>query len=335
MHARTLLRPAPLAATLLSLILAGCSGRTDLSTRPSVAGDPTLASKKVAAAASATQPGFYPLTVGNRWTYHQEYVAQLVPNEGEAPPPERIESNYVRSITEGFELDGREYLVEQEVGEGAYLGVVMMRQNTTGLYEWSPIALPAPATGRAAADSKASAVVALRIPIPAGRSSADRAAYEMAARRLEARAALLRTATARGPAALAGIRPRGVQPWELTRLRYPLAPKARWAIAAAPPFQLQAEVIGAETLQLPPGNLRGYRIRLRPEFLGPTDNVYVWYGPSGFLQLTAHLEVDAVDQSSAVIGRYVLDQREWLTELALVGSSPLADVPFGPPRPRK
>ena len=332
MHARMLLRLAPPVATLLSLFLAGCSGRTDLSTRPIVASDQTLSEpgRPVERPGFATLPGFYPLTVGNQWAYHREYVAQLVPNEGEGPPPERIESDYLRTITEGVELDGRLYLAEQESsgpGGGVPGNLILMRQNTSGLYEWSVI--------RATADSKAGAVVAPRISIPAGRSSAERAAYEQAARRLEERDALLRAVTGRGPAALTGIRPPGAQPWELTRLRYPLAPKARWPISVGPPFQLEAEVIRVETLHLPPGNLRGYRIRLRPDFLGPTDNVTVWYGPSGFLQLTAHLEVDAVDQSGAVIGRYVLDQREWLTKLTLVGSSPLADVPFGPPRPRK
>ena len=332
MHARTLLRPAPLVATLLSLILAGCNGRTDFSTRPTVAGDPPLTSpgRLVERPGFATQPGFYPLTVGNRWTYHRESVAQLVPNQGEAPPPERGESDYSRSLIGGVELDGRLYLAEEEfsVPGGEPQGnLILMRQNTTGLYEWSMI--------RAAADAKAGAFVAPRITVPARRSSAERAAYQQAARRLEARDALLRAATGRGPAAPAGIRPPGVQPWELTRLRYPLAPKARWLIAADPLFPFEAEVIGVETLRLPPGDLRGYRISLQPDFLGPTDHVYVWYGPSGFLQLAAHLEVDAVDQSGAVIGRYVLDQREWLTELTLVGSSPLADGPFGPPRPRK
>jgi hypothetical protein len=329
MYVGTLLRPAPLVAALLSLFLAGCSGRADLSTGPVVAGDQTLSipGRPVERPGFATQPGFYPLTVGNRWTYHREYVVRLVPNQGEAPPPERIESDYLRSIIGGVEFDGRLYLAEEESSVGGEGNLILMRQNTTGLYEWSMI--------RAAADPKASPVDAPGLTIPAGRSSAERAAYEQAGRRLEARVALLGTATRRGPVALSGIRPPGVQPWELTRLRYPLAPKARWPISVGPPFRLEAEVIGAETLRLRPGNLRGYRIRLRPDFLSPADNVYVWYGPSGFLQLAAHMEVDAVDQFGAVIGRYVLDQREWLTDLTLVGSSPLADMPFGPPRPRK
>jgi len=325
MPARTLLRPAPPVATLLILILAGCSGRTDLSTRPTVERDPSFSSTQVGAARAATQPGFYPLTVGNRWTYQQEYVAQLIPNEGEPPPPDRVLTNVYRSIVDAVEFNGRAYLVEQEAfgPDGVPGGASLMRQDASGLYEWSPVRAPAESQAR----------VAPRITVPAGRTPTERAAYEQAARRLEERVAMVAVATGRGAGSLAGIRPLGAEPWELTRLRYPLAPKLRWPITGGQPFRLEAEVIGAENLRLPPGTLRGYRIRLRFDGLAPSDFVYVWYGPSGFLQLTAHLEVNAVDLSGAVIGRYVIDQREWLTEVTLV--SPVANAPFWPARPLK
>ncbi len=328
MRARTLLRHAPLCATFLSLMSAGCGGHMDLSTRPSVAREQTLASTQSAAAGAVSQPGFFPLTIGNRWTYQLESVAQLVPNEGEAPPPQRFQSMVYRSIGQPVEINGREYLAQTEAegpGGGVPGNVILMRQNATGLYEWAAF--------RAAADRNASP--ALRITVPAGRSPAEHAAYERAARRLEERMAVLDVAAGRSTSPLTGIQPPGVQPGELTRLQYPLQAKARWPISVGPPFQLNAEVIGAENLVLPPGTLRGYRIRLEGEFLGTTTSVYLWYGPSGFLQLVAHAEVDAVDQTGAVIGRYIVDQREWLTEITLASSSPIAGAPFGPGRPRK
>ncbi len=72
-------------------------------------------------------------------------------------------------------------------------------------------------------------------------------------------------------------------------------------------------------LDLPAGKLRGYRIRISSDGLGPDDAVRVWYGTSGFLQLVVHAEFEAIDVSGQLQGWVTVDQRETLEELRLSG----------------
>ena len=76
------------------------------------------------------------------------------------------------------------------------------------------------------------------------------------------------------------------------------------------------------------GRLFGYRIRIRSDFFGPADVVRVWYGPSGYLQLAAHLEFDAVDMTGQPVGRVAADERETLVFVQLAGPS-FTFVPSG------
>jgi hypothetical protein len=300
-------------------------------TRPTVATDPASApqsaSANTASASGASQPGFYPLTVGNRWVYQQDVVVQLFPDSAPPPPLERSQASVVREILEPASFDGREYLVELTTTTRPG-GVVdhwysPLRQDMTGLYEWSPLVGPGVATGGSAR------VVAA----PAGRSPAEHAAYVVAARRLEERIAVVEAALGRGGVAAFGMHlPPTTAPTEVIRLRYPLELKSQWPIRTDRRFGSSAAVVGRERLDLPAGSLLGYRIAVSSDALGPHDFVHMWYGTAGFLQQVSHYEVDAVDRGSNVIGRYVFHEVQRLQSFELVNQPPISTLPSRPPR---
>lgn len=127
-------------------------------------------------------------------------------------------------------------------------------------------------------------------------SAAERAVFQFAGRKLRERITALDELLRTSPRVMSGPPiPGTAGPGELTRLRYPLEPKARWTIRADPNFRFVADVVGVDVLELPAGRFRGYRIRLGADVFGPHDVVHVWYGRSGYLQLVAHLEGDATN----------------------------------------
>src|SRR5512144_2359440 len=116
MRVRWLPPSVSVVAALVSLASLSCSGRMERTTRPTVATDPARAPQSAgantASTTGASQPGFYPLTVGNRWVYRQDVVVQLFPDSAPPPPPERSEASITREILEPAPFDGREYLGE-------------------------------------------------------------------------------------------------------------------------------------------------------------------------------------------------------------------------------
>jgi hypothetical protein len=312
----------PLAAALLSLVSLSCSDRHDLATRPTVAVETPSTSAGVLAPVLDAQPGFYPLATGNHWSYEQEVVVQLnVPNP---PPPERYVSVSTVEILTPATFDGREYLGELTTYSGPGIPqqyYAPVRQDVTGLYEWSPVIQGA---------RVASPRPALRIAVPAGRSPAEHAALERAARKLEAKIAAVEASLgSRTPAGFAMTLPPTLTASEVTRLRYPLAAKSEWPIRQDRRFHASARVVGQETLNLPPGSLPAYRIQILSDALGPGDFVTWWYGSAGFLQEVQHFEIQAVDSLGNLAGRYLWDERNVLTSYQI---PPPHEVPPWPPR---
>lgn len=336
MHVPMLLRRQRPVVAVLVLSLIGCAGPLDPTTRPAIpaadgpsAGSHVRSGMETGAAGPASQAGFYPLRVGNRWDYLQGVAVGVVPDSGPAPPFEITESVIRREIVDVQEVAGRDYLLEQitEEGPGVRLAwVIYSRQDVSGLYEFDPRPLPQPAGGSppeagprpARAISWMNAATLERLL--EGRSPTERDPYLLAARRLDDRIGALRSI---GGQALVGRRfPGTAAAFELTRLRYPLEPKSRWEVRTGDAFPLTAEVIAAERVRvgMPPGSLRGHRISLRSGLFGPNDYVDVWYGPAGFLGLVAHLESVATDAGGVVIGRWIYNQGQLLTGLRLPGS---------------
>jgi hypothetical protein len=112
--------------------------------------------------------------------------------------------------------------------------------------------------------------------------------------------------------------PGSVLPGEITRLKYPLHPSREWTIRDDP-FYAFGAVESQDVLDLPPGKMNGYKIRLTNEFLDLNDLVYYWYGRAGFLGFLIHVEVEIVDPAGNPIGTVAIDERLFLESLDLVG----------------
>jgi hypothetical protein len=147
-----------------------------------------------------------------------------------------------------------------------------------------------------------------------GLKSIDRETVERARiahfRKIEAVNELLGRGDGRG--LLAGP-PGGILPDEIQRLRYPLHPKQEWIIRDTPLFYSVVE--RQEVLDLPAGRMNGWRIRVYNEFLGDNDIVYLWYGRSGFLGMTVHLETEM----DGVSGTMISDEDLYLESYDLTG----------------
>jgi hypothetical protein len=315
--------------------MGGCAGPLDPATRPIVAtgngqepSASTSTNGETGTGGIVSKGGFYPLQIGNRWTHRREQVIRIVPNDGENLPVATSVSETQREILCAQSFGGVPYVVERatEYGtSGTYLAWNFYRQSTTGLYELDILGTdPPPCQGAAVNGPRQSAAPVLideRViaDLVAARPVPERAAYQVALRRLHERMTALDII--RRP-------PEPAMPGELTRLRYPLERKLRWVVRDDPNFRLTAVVDGADVLDLPPGRLRGFRIRFETDRLGPADVILFWYGRQGYLQFVGHAEVDAVDNQGIVIGRAVLDERDALVDLSLASSEIVALPPW-------
>ncbi|MGH7730026.1 MAG: hypothetical protein ACRENJ_02115 [Candidatus Eiseniibacteriota bacterium] len=317
-------------AAALTVVVLGCASPLDPTTSPrlTLRDDGAEMNERPdfgqPAPGPALKPMFYPLAVGNRWVYEREAVVRFVTPEGETPP-----SIFRTTAWQVIKCAQHDYFFELAVVQTPVADVSWRRyrEAPTGLYEMGValtevpcVLLPAGAT-RSAGSGRA----ALAEPAAPG-SPAVQAAFRGAMRRMRERIDAIDAMVRPGPQAALGLPPGGsARPGELWRLRYPLEVKAGWTIVENSGFRLAAQVEGTETLDLPAGRLTGYRIRLHNSALGPTDVVRVWYGPAGFLQLVAHIELPAVDEGGNFIGLAIADLRETLVELQL-GRKPKAGV---------
>lgn len=226
-------------------------------------------------------------------------------------------------------LSGRFYTVElttQTTLGGVSTYWVLYRQDHSGLYEADVVDQTPPcvevsamgtghARGPAPSDRAAWDALAARISEPT-RLAACRAAWE----KLQARVAATHDALVGlvpGPASPAASR--GLMSNEITRLRYPLAPKQRWVIRSDPLFSVSAVVEGGEALHLPAGLFPSVRIRLLSPQYGRNDVVRYWYGRDGFLKLQEHFEsVTVVDEEGRPVDVWSFDVLQVLDGLWLV-----------------
>jgi hypothetical protein len=318
--------------TITLVLAAGCAGPIDPPTRPD--------GIETAAGLVTTQGGFFPLTIGNRWIYRNLVRIRVVPDDGSEPTvsTEAFTSDWEMFCSES--RNGTEYRVMRNADlspNGTSVAWRRYRQTGAGLFLINgdfelppPCARPDEPNARPASGTRPTRVDAFDALV-AARPAGEQAAWRDALTRLEERMARIGAAAGLVPIGLP--RPGGPLPGENTVLAYPLERKARWVVTEDQGFRVEAEVEGLDALVTSVGRFSSYRIRLFSSFLGPNDWIRVWYGPAGFLQAIAHVELDAVTIGGTVIGTAFIDQRQFLTDIELRDPRVIGPQPWEPGPP--
>jgi hypothetical protein len=292
-----------LSAFLLLVFAAGCR---DGASAPE---SPTVPAVGITAARTVSSREFYPLAVGNEWTYQRTFRIEVEILDGAGDPVAKtFEGTGERRIIGREEISGREYFVEQStLAVNGRPNVTMtrtrFRQDHAGLY-----------VADVAADAR-SGSMPLDLRPGALMSPVAKRAWQEHARKLGTFRRLLEPGLPDGEA-LSG-RPGGILPGEILFLSFPLHPKSAW-FNRVEPFVVHSEVEAREVLDLPAGRFTCWRVRIDNEFLDPTDRVVVWYGRCGRLSSLLHAETLALDPETGEIARVTSDETERLTGLALL-----------------
>ncbi|MBI1799258.1 MAG: hypothetical protein HYR73_06190 [Candidatus Eisenbacteria bacterium] len=317
---------------LLALLLAGCGAdhhdpMSPMMTRGGTAVAPPRVSEDGALlpgfpneARVAQRRGFYPLAIGNQWSYAARFTVTLFDSAGNGALDFDEATRIDRTLTRVVTLYGHDYTEEVSARRGVdwadpLLSTVYYRQDFSGLYEADLLirldgSAPAAAAARAdrAWDGTLSPAAARRVEAvlrAIGPKLSHRAALELLARLDRATGAASALATGFG----------GPLDHEITRLAYPLYMGARWVIRADPRFESTVERIAP--IDEPAGRFVAARIRIDSEFFGPNDRVHLWYGRDGFLKLAARIEIPVTDSSGKITGIAVAEQTEDLVSLRL------------------
>jgi hypothetical protein len=254
---------------------------------------------------SVSSSPFYPLDVGNHWDYEYQIRQQIIP-DGQPPwEPWVSTTPYTVDLIGTQQYLGREYVVERDV-QGISETRFLDRQDQGGLYY-----IFLPPTDAASESPSASSSVDRR---PAGISEPMANAYRKSLAGLLEQDAGIRRLALQSPALSSGTADAGILEGESYRLRYPLAPSKSWPVT--PLVNQTAEAF--ETLSLPAGEFRGWRIRTEWPSQKPGEFVRVWYGRDGLLQMTAHYVGTAVDGYGNPFGVQTLDITRRLSALSLV-----------------
>jgi hypothetical protein len=265
-----------------------------------------------ASSARTSRNGFFPLQNGNYWHYAGSTEIISIPY-GEPGPPvmETMEYTEERTLVGTEMIAGREYVIEEaridwDFGDTDYEWR-RYRQDRSGLYEADvSIDTPPGPTRELSQAAAARGLPADRLP------ASNREAWSDALRRLEQRLEVARHAAESGSEAMPPI---FFDPGELTRLRYPLKPGLEWTVREVPFFGSVVE--SPEVLNLEPGRLMGFRIRMVSEVYEPGDLVRSWYGRRGLLKFSAHVNSLVVGMTGDTLGTLVLDDLMVLDDLSL------------------
>ncbi len=270
-------------------------------------------------AQSGSQPGFYPLTIGNRWRYTRTLLTDWADSSG-TPQHFVVTEAEEHQIVCFAPVGDRYYSAERRIdpadpGAGGYS--IYYRQDRSGLYELDggqpPCLVPVGPAAWTTAPARREV---------AGRRPTDHATLA-AVTRLEYRSAMLNAALGRGlePGPARGaLRPRPLA-GEITRLAYPLLFVRHWVIREDPRFACTVE--GIDWLRLPAGRFWAYRIRIDSELFAPSDRVHVWYNRKGFMKLDGIFETQVVDDASNPVAIATSRQTEVLDAIHLVTPQPV------------
>lgn len=297
---------------LMALVFTGCGAER----KPNAVETPSSV-RIVADGAASVEGNFYPLTLGNRWSFSRRlkavYTATGQPPVTLADDTTPVETDLMCTET----LGGPSYVVERSTESGVS-DFVRMRQDGSGLYEADISSQTAPVcqTSTVQASSMkardAGALIAQRLSSVAA-SPAEMAALSRAWDGVQAQLAAVRAAV--GPRAVYAAAPTGLAAGEITRLAYPMRKGQSWVIRESPRYS--AVVEAGENLKTAAGSISAYRVRISSELFAAGSSVLMWESKQGFVGLNSHIEFVATDGSGNPIGTIVTDDVLTLTGLSL------------------
>ena len=254
---------------------------------------------------------FYPLAVGNFWSYSVHTRTTITTAEGPQPPVDS-DRPWMAFITGTEQLGGRQYFLQSEFDPRA--GAIPppgfpMREDASGLFELD-LVFPSPAA--------AAGGVAPSEPLAAELAATVDHAFADPRRRETFRRAVAQVSEKLTAIRLTAVPGRGgPAPDEITLLRYPLFVGARWVVRDLPLFT--RAVVARERVRVPAGVFAAWRLRGGSERFGPEDRVDLWYASAGLVRIQIHVVGVAVDDRGNLTGRVVTESDQVLTSFDLAG----------------
>jgi hypothetical protein len=267
-----------------------------------------------------SQNGFYPLAVGNRWTYHDVFELKVDYFDGSPSTSDRVESDIEWAQVCEETHFGRPYMVQRETTVdpfGTFVFWFRERQDPRGLYGLEIFDPPACAPAAPAPSSSVS---------PRGRVTESEARGRMGpgswsedlSSRLVAKLSRSMTPDAARATTAAILdkaerfraiardcgrrhgRPGGPQAGELFELSYPLRIGKQW-VFRDDDVHIERKVTGIEVRDVLGKKTLAYRIHLISDLFGDTD-ADLFYSRRGFLGLKVSGTSLAVDDQGNPIG---------------------------------
>jgi len=323
---------AVLCVVTALLLVPGCARTVQDVTGPSngIVSDPEIDPQALAFGGAGGGPGtgaFYPLVVGNRWSY-QASVGTTVTDPGGSTFRDTESFTATRELVCSATFGINTYFAELQTivhENGTSSGWEHYRQDAVGLYASSgpPVFSCGPSTGTStlaneapAADVLAKLAWAKRRPSES--RMRERLLQEEWSRQLLLQRQIREAAIAPVERPNPGAQP-GALPGEASLLHYPLRQGQRWTTYSGEDFVWR--VVGREIVRTPAGAVSASKIQLLGPYLGRNDYAYVWYGRVGYVGLMEKLSGKIVDESGNP-SEISIETREILTGYQL--PSPLA-----------
>jgi len=261
---------------------------------------------------------FFPLTIGNQW----EYSATLTLFPEGAPPIVYRESEE-REIAGTMNLFGRDYFVYERTlvpeGDSGFVVLSLYRQDRAGLYSAdTSLSMPNPAgaTLGTSARGRTSIYERMRDDVYDMSPAEYREAYLRACDRLIGKLKSADLSLGRSAVSPLLGPPGGARSHEITMLKYPLHPGEQWTIRSEP-FVVTARVEAQEVLDLAPGRINCFRLRVTNSLMGPGDIIFEWYGRAGLVREFVHATVEVTGPFGNPIGTMVVESDVILESLSL------------------
>ncbi len=306
---------------VLAVSLSGCSKSSPL--EPLAKGAAASAGNQTPAAAASGygSSSFYPLGIGNTWTYEGGGSIRAI-SGGDGSPGQ----DFSYAFTEVHRLigtthhEGTAYVVEeevhQEIPESPYGPVTFwdrLRQDPQGLFSLDTLLQEPPAmdpNGIIAAAASPRMGHAFGVDV-AGmrREGVSQASIERFAARVEMFREAAHGIARRGDASP----PSGL---ELKRLVYPLHPGLNWSIRSDFPWPVRVGKM--EALDTPAGKFSAFRIDVNPfgNLIQEGEWIRIWYSREGFLGYSIHTFLEGTNEDGEPTGiTYVADETMKVTSM--------------------